>query len=32
MIYAGLPCVLKMTAIALLARTRIDMPLKDAFR
>jgi GPH family glycoside/pentoside/hexuronide:cation symporter len=29
LIYAGLPCVLKMTAIALLARTRLDMPVKD---
>ncbi|WP_295077850.1 MFS transporter [Tabrizicola sp.] len=32
LIYAGLPCVLKITAIALLARTRLDMPLKDAIR
>lgn len=32
LIYAGLPCVLKITAIALLARTRLDMPLKDATR
>jgi GPH family glycoside/pentoside/hexuronide:cation symporter len=32
LIYAGLPCVLKTTAIALLARTRLDMPLKDATR
>ncbi len=32
LIYAGLPCVLKLTAIALLARTRLDMPLKDAPR
>lgn len=30
LIYAGLPCVLKLTAIALLARTRLDMHLKDA--
>lgn len=29
LIYAGLPCVLKVTAIALLARTRLDMPVKD---
>ncbi|MES2540244.1 MAG: MFS transporter [Pseudomonadota bacterium] len=32
LIYAGLPCVLKITSIALLARTRLDMPLKDATR
>jgi GPH family glycoside/pentoside/hexuronide:cation symporter len=32
LIYAGLPCVLKLTAIALLARTSLTMPLKDAFR
>jgi glycoside/pentoside/hexuronide:cation symporter, GPH family len=29
LIYAGLPCVLKVIAIALLARTRLDMPFKD---
>jgi GPH family glycoside/pentoside/hexuronide:cation symporter len=29
LIYAGLPCVLKISAIALLARTRLDMPHKD---
>ncbi|MDP3194087.1 MFS transporter [Tabrizicola sp.] len=29
LIYAGLPCVLKLTAIALLARTKLTMPLKD---
>lgn len=32
LIYAGLPCVLKLTAIALLARTRLDMTPKDATR
>jgi glycoside/pentoside/hexuronide:cation symporter, GPH family len=32
LIYAGLPCVLKVTSIALLARTRLDMPLKDPNR
>jgi glycoside/pentoside/hexuronide:cation symporter, GPH family len=32
LIYAGLPCVLKLTAIALLAWTRIDMTLKDTPR
>jgi glycoside/pentoside/hexuronide:cation symporter, GPH family len=32
LIYAGLPCVLKLTAIALLARTQLTMPLKDAPR
>jgi GPH family glycoside/pentoside/hexuronide:cation symporter len=32
LIYAGLPCVLKITAIALLARTTLAMPLKDAPR
>jgi len=32
LIYAGLPCVLKMTAIVLLARTPLTMPLKDATR
>ncbi|MFN3280499.1 MAG: MFS transporter [Tabrizicola sp.] len=32
LIYAGLPCVLKLTAIALLARTRLDMTPKDAPR
>lgn len=32
LIYAGLPCVLKTTAIAILARTHLDMPLKDAPR
>ena len=32
LIYAGLPCVLKVMAIALLARTRLDMPLKDVPR
>lgn len=32
LIYAGLPCVLKLTAIALLARTTLAMPLKDAPR
>jgi GPH family glycoside/pentoside/hexuronide:cation symporter len=29
LIYAGLPCVLKICAIALLARTQLTMPLKD---
>lgn len=29
LIYAGLPCVLKLTAITLLVRTRLDIPLKD---
>lgn len=29
LIYAGLPCVLKVTVIALLARTRLEMPVKD---
>ncbi len=29
LIYAGLPCVLKLTAIALLARTELTMPPKD---
>jgi GPH family glycoside/pentoside/hexuronide:cation symporter len=37
LIYAGLPCVLKVTSIALLAGTKLDMPhpdspLKDAIR
>lgn len=32
LIYAGLPCVLKVAAIALLARTRLDMPFKDLSR
>lgn len=32
LIYAGLPCVLKMTAIVLLARTPLTMPLKVALR
>lgn len=32
LIYAGLPCVLKLTAIALLARTQLTMPLKDTTR
>lgn len=32
LIYAGLPCVLKMTAIVLLARTPLTMPFKDATR
>ncbi|WP_374430558.1 MFS transporter [Tabrizicola sp.] len=32
LIYAGLPCVLKVTAIVLLARTPLTMPLKDATR
>lgn len=32
LIYAGLPCVLKVTAILLLARTPLTMPLKDATR
>ena len=32
LIYAGLPCVLKVIAIALLARTTLAMPLKDAPR
>jgi GPH family glycoside/pentoside/hexuronide:cation symporter len=32
LIYAGLPCVLKLTAIALLARTPLTMPLKDPAR
>ena len=32
LIYAGLPCVLKLTAIALLARTTLAMPIKDAPR
>lgn len=32
LIYAGLPCVLKVTAIVLLARTPLTMPLKDAIR
>lgn len=32
LIYAGLPCVLKVMAIALLARTTLTMPLKDASR
>jgi GPH family glycoside/pentoside/hexuronide:cation symporter len=32
LIYAGLPCVLKVVAIALLARTHLDMPLKDPAR
>lgn len=32
LIYAGLPCVLKVSAIALLARTRLDMPPKDPLR
>jgi GPH family glycoside/pentoside/hexuronide:cation symporter len=32
LIYAGLPCVLKVTAIVLLARTSLTMPLKDAIR
>ena len=32
LIYAGLPCVLKLTAIMLLARTPLTMPLKDAIR
>lgn len=32
LIYAGLPCVLKLIAIALLARTTLAMPLKDASR
>ncbi|KAF0115554.1 MAG: Na+/melibiose symporter-like protein [Rhodobacteraceae bacterium] len=32
LIYAGLPCVLKMTAIALLARTQLTMPFKDTIR
>ncbi len=32
LIYAGLPCVLKLTAIALLARTPLTPPLKEALR
>ena len=32
LIYAGLPCVLKLTAIALLARTPLTMPSKDPTR
>ncbi len=32
LIYAGLPCVLKVIAIALLARTTLAMPLKDTPR
>lgn len=32
LIYAGLPCVLKIVAIVLLARTRLDMPRKDPAR
>lgn len=32
LIYAGLPCVLKISAIALLARTRLDLPPKDPLR
>lgn len=32
LIYAGLPCVLKVSAIALLARTRLDLPPKDPLR
>ena len=32
LIYAGLPCVLKLTAIVLLARTHLTMPLKDTIR
>ncbi|MFO1201351.1 MAG: MFS transporter [Tabrizicola sp.] len=32
LIYAGLPCVLKLTAIALLARTTLAMPLTDPAR
>ena len=32
LIYAGLPCVLKLTAIALLARTPQTMPFKDPAR
>jgi GPH family glycoside/pentoside/hexuronide:cation symporter len=32
LIYAGLPCVLKVTAIALLARTTLTMPPKDTAR
>ncbi len=32
LIYAGLPCVLKVMCIVLLARTNLDMPLKDTAR
>lgn len=32
LIYAGLPCVLKVICIVLLARTNLDMPLKDPTR
>jgi GPH family glycoside/pentoside/hexuronide:cation symporter len=32
LIYAGLPCVLKISAIALLARTSLPMPVKDTVR
>jgi GPH family glycoside/pentoside/hexuronide:cation symporter len=32
LIYAGLPCVLKVIAIVLLARTRLDQPVKDTDR
>ncbi len=32
LIYAGLPCVLKVICIMLLARTNLDMPLKDPTR
>ena len=32
LIYAGLPCVLKLTAIALLARTPLTPPPKEAPR
>ena len=32
LIYAGLPCVLKVICIMLLARTNLDMPLKDPAR
>jgi glycoside/pentoside/hexuronide:cation symporter, GPH family len=32
LIYAGLPCVLKVIAIVLLARTSLTMPLKDILR
>ncbi len=32
LIYAGLPCVLKVICIVLLARTNLDMPLKDTAR
>jgi GPH family glycoside/pentoside/hexuronide:cation symporter len=32
LIYAGLPCVLKVIAITLLVRTRLDMPFKDPTR